>query len=89
MSGSIVIIIIQGLVGAGSPSFSIKANSFLNPPRPDKHQSTGHSLKRRFIYSLSKRGLIYLSSVGAGLLILLATADISRKTRPYEPMTTN
>jgi hypothetical protein len=67
----------------------LKANSFINPPRPYKHESTGQDIKRRFIYSLSKRGLIYLSSVGAGLLILLATADISRKTRPYEPMTTN
>jgi hypothetical protein len=64
----------------------LKANSFRNPPRPYKHESTGHSLKGRFIYSLSKRGLIY-PSVGAGLLILLATANISRKTRPYNLMT--
>jgi hypothetical protein len=66
----------------------LKANSFINPPRPYKHESTGHSLKGRFIYFLSKRDLIY-PSVGAGLLILVATVNISRKTRPYKPMTDN
>ena len=66
----------------------LKANSFINLPRPYKHESTGHSLKGRFIYFLSKRGLIY-PSVGAGLLILVATVNISRKTRPYKPMTDN
>jgi hypothetical protein len=66
----------------------LKTNNFINPPRPYKHESTGHSLKGRFIYSLSKRGLIY-PSVGAGLLILVATVNISRKTRPYKPMTDN
>jgi len=66
----------------------LKANSFINPPRPYKHESTGHSLKGRFIDFLSKRGLIY-PSVGAGLLILVAAVNISRKTRPYKPMTDN